>query len=597
MSLPAAERPVQASPEAAAKKPSCDKKSRRCISERFVVGLISANSPVNEADSPPSILPKVRPESAQVALTGIRNRAKCSCSDACDMLFSWHMASPQRHPSPNPTAPAGQAQLPRRPLEWLTVFGPGAIIASLTIGTGELIFSSRGGAIFGYRVLFLFVVISLLKWGLVVAASRHIVLTGVHPYQRMIDLPGPRGWFPLVLFLIATVALPIWISFHSGVLGNLIAWLTGTSEMLGGATDYLWGAAVLGIVLAITSVGGYATLERVQLVIVAAMLLGASVTLVIYRPDWLAMLHGAVIPQPFAYPSWLGTEYPKIATQPVWVETTRYVGVIGGAAFDYMAYTSFVRDRAWGQAAAGPASTTRLTEIANDPHHPVRQWLRAPLIDCSLSFLVVIVFTAVFVASGTIILGPHHKIPDETNLLGLQSAFVTGIHAWLFPLYVAGALLAMIGTLYGTLEVACAIVSEMARCLGGTFAAEHARRIRRWTIVWCALGAYAILFWLSVYQFTGAAGKPRLLLAILTPANLFTGVLGCGLFCLLNLWMDRRFLPRALRSTSLAMAAEHGVRRRVHLRWIEGLLGRSPVAGTRSARCAACSCWALPVDT
>jgi Mn2+/Fe2+ NRAMP family transporter len=47
--------------------------------------------------------------------------------------------------------------LPRRPWEWLTVFGPGAIIASLTIGTGELVFSSRGGAIFGYRILFLFV--------------------------------------------------------------------------------------------------------------------------------------------------------------------------------------------------------------------------------------------------------------------------------------------------------------------------------------------------------------------------------------------------------------------------------------------------------
>ncbi|MCH7920588.1 MAG: hypothetical protein IIC50_21730 [Planctomycetes bacterium] len=60
-------------------------------------------------------------------------------------------------------------ELPRRPWDWLKVFGPGAIMASLTIGTGELIFSSRGGALFGYRILFLFVVISLLKWGLVIA--------------------------------------------------------------------------------------------------------------------------------------------------------------------------------------------------------------------------------------------------------------------------------------------------------------------------------------------------------------------------------------------------------------------------------------------
>ena len=53
--------------------------------------------------------------------------------------------------------------------------------------------------------------------------------------------------------------------------------------------------------------------------------------------------------------------------------------------------------------------------------------------------------------------------------------------------------------------------------------------------------------WLFAYQVTGAAGKPRLLLAILTPANLFTGVLGCGLFCVLNLWMDRRFVPKPVR--------------------------------------------------
>jgi len=79
------------------------------------------------------------------------------------------------------------------------------------------------------------------------------------------------------------------------------------------------------------------------------------------------------------------------------------------------------------------------------------------------------------------------------------------------------------------------------------FAIRHARRIRRITVIWCAVGACAILLWLFVYQSTGDTGKPRLLLAILTPANLFTGVLLCGLLCLLNLWMDRRYLPKALR--------------------------------------------------
>jgi hypothetical protein len=146
-----------------------------------------------------------------------------------------------------------------------------------------------------------------------------------------------------------------------------------------------------------------------------------------------------------------------------------------------------------------------------------------------------------------LILGPNHKIPDEKNLLNLQAAFVTGIHPWLLPLYVAGAFLTMIGTLYGTMEVACSIAAEMAHAFSRKFAVRHARRIRRVTIIWCAVGACAILLLLFAYQSTGAAGKPRLLLAILTPANLFTGVLLCGLLCMVNLWMDRRFLPKGLR--------------------------------------------------
>ncbi len=38
----------------------------------------------------------------------------------------------------------------------------------------------------------------------------------------------------MVLFLIAAVCLPIWISFHCGVLGNLISWMTGTGDLFNG---------------------------------------------------------------------------------------------------------------------------------------------------------------------------------------------------------------------------------------------------------------------------------------------------------------------------------------------------------------------------
>jgi hypothetical protein len=48
-------------------------------------------------------------------------------------------------------------------------------------------------------------------------------------------------------------------------------------------------------------------------------------------------------------------------------------------------------------------------------------------------------------------------------------------------------------------------------------------------------------------SFTGRPDPPGLI-AILTPANLFTGVTACGLICWLSVWTDRRFLPHGLRT-------------------------------------------------
>ncbi|MBM84244.1 MAG: hypothetical protein CMJ78_27125 [Planctomycetaceae bacterium] len=458
--------------------------------------------------------------------------------------------------------------LPRTLTDWVRIFGPGAIIASLTIGTGELIFSTRGGALFGYRILFLFAIISLLKWGLVISTSRHMVLTGVHPYERMIELPGPRGWLPIMLLLMATVCLPIWISFHSGVLGNLTSWITGTRSMFHGGMDYLWGAAILVGVLILSATGGYTVFERIQLFVVGALVFCSGLTLILYNPEWLELAFG-LVPQKLGYPEWLDEKYPDIAKHSVWVETTRYVGVIGGAGFDYLAYTAWLREKSWGILPT-KATPEQLEEIAADPNHEVRQWIKAPIVDCAISFILIVAFSAVFVASGAMILNPEEVVPNEDNLLNLQAKFVTNIHPLLLPLYVTGAFLTMLGTLYGTIEIACSIADEISRSFVAGWTPERAKKLKRGVIAWCASFALVILTWLFIRQAsfdppavadsaaTATEGgseqpaepammkKPRLLLAILTPVNLFTGVLSCGLICILTIWMDRRWLPKAL---------------------------------------------------
>jgi hypothetical protein len=466
--------------------------------------------------------------------------------------------------------PIPRALVSANPLEWLRVFGPGAVIASLTIGTGELIFSARGGLLFGYGILFPMLLICVLKWTLAYSAARHMVISGVHPFERWMDLPfGPRGWLTVLFFILAVMFIPVWASFHASVLGDLMAYLTDTKRYLGGATIHLWGTGLLLSVFALCMVGGYSALEKIQIAIVAGMLGAVIITLFIFGPNWLELLSGFFIPRRLEYPDWLATDpqplAQTIASSPVWVEVSLYTGVIGGASYDYLAYASYLRDKQWGNAA--PAQM--FGEVGSDELAPrasmrpavdgqaLRQWIRAPLIDCTLSFLVVLVFSAVFVASGKLVLAPLHQIPGDGAFLEHQATFVTSIHPWLLPLYVVGAFLTMFGTLYGTLEIAPTILREMTLALARhKYTSDNVRRIRLVAIGWCTIVALAVLAVNFVYQLQVGQDKPAGLTGILKPVNLFTGVFGCGLICLSNPWIDRRLasehrMPLALAALNL----------------------------------------------
>ncbi|MDP6252792.1 MAG: Nramp family divalent metal transporter [Verrucomicrobiota bacterium] len=434
----------------------------------------------------------------------------------------------------------------RNPASWLTIFGPGAIIASLTIGSGELIFSSRGGSIFGYQLLSLFLLVCVFKWVLVFTTARHMILTGAHPIQRWMDLPGPRGWLPMAFLLLAIVSFPIWVSFHSGTLGTLASGLLHP-QTSGTGTHLLWGMVILLAVIGLTLTGGYKRLEKLQLLFVLLMLLAVTVSLFLVHPEWVDLLAGFANVAPPVYPEWVA-EHPDIAKRPVWVELSTYVGVIGGSGYDYLAYVTYLRDKQWGL-----ASNEQPTPVPVDVHDEaarvrMRQWCRAPLIDCTLSFAIVLLFSAVFVACGTEILGPAHKVPDGNNLLNLQAEFVEVTSQWLRPFYFVGAFLAMFGTLYGTIEVAPAVMREIQNAFPRSATGVDPAKTRRITILWVGIGGMLVLVGNLGWQHFTGADKPTALIAILTPANLFTGVLACGIICILSCWADRCHLKRSFKT-------------------------------------------------
>ncbi|MFH1268557.1 MAG: enolase C-terminal domain-like protein [Planctomycetota bacterium] len=109
--------------------------------------------------------------------------------------------------SPYPEPPAELTKPGLRPR--LAFLGPGIILASVTIGSGELVWASRSGAIFGYGMLWCFLYAGLFKAIQVHTAARHFTLTGEHPMVGWRKLPGPPLWFPLLVAVPAVLLMPI----------------------------------------------------------------------------------------------------------------------------------------------------------------------------------------------------------------------------------------------------------------------------------------------------------------------------------------------------------------------------------------------------
>ena len=420
----------------------------------------------------------------------------------------------------------------------LRSFGPGAIIASVTIGSGETVFASRGGALFGYALLWCFIGGGLMKFVQVYTAARYITLTGEHPIESWKYLPGPQGWAVVLLSAMTILCFPLWLSGLPKMLGGLVVWIGG----LEGGTDLwsdgrVWGTLFAAAAILLTLVQSYGALERTQTLIVGVLLLFILLATFACRPDWLAVLQGSLVPSLPAYQPWVGARYPDIAGRSPWLELGTYLGAIGGGTQDYFGYIGMLREKGWGLLGRRPRGGPEGIDIAVDEANVgrARAWLRAPLADTGGSFLCVVVFTMAFMILGAALLHPGQVVPSGLQLLSVQAAFLTGLHPKLLYVYQAGIFTAFFGTILGAYELYVRTTHECLRPLSARVRRMPLRRLRPWVVAYCGIGGVSIM-WLGGNQ-----------VQIVTPAAIFGGVLTCGLWCLLMVWTDRTRLPPALR--------------------------------------------------
>ncbi|MBA8826472.1 Mn2+/Fe2+ NRAMP family transporter [Saccharopolyspora lacisalsi] len=426
------------------------------------------------------------------------------------------------------------------PATALKFFGPGAVVASLTIGGGESILASREGAIFGYTVLWAIVIGVVAKAALVYASNRHITVTGEHPMTRFAHVfPGPRGWFPLLLAVICLLSFPGWASGVAVALGDYL-------HSLGAGNATVYALIVLAAAGVLSFLGGYAVLEKVQVAIAALMVVLVLVGVAVAQPDWAAVLSG-LVPGDLHYAPFVAEDYPDIAATSSWVELAVFMGGLGGGMYDYIGYTGMLREKRWGMLGHPDIAAVQRQLSGRDQHAQIplsddpaevakaKAWKRAPKLDTLAAFLAMGIIAAAFMISGATILGAQHQVPADNDVLTYQSQFLSTVAPLFEYFYIVAIVMVLFGTVYALWEAYSWSAYESLAAVSRTIRDRGQRGIRPYIYGWIALGS--VLMILSGASFV----------ALITPASLLGGVLACGLYGAGMLYIDHINMPRAYR--------------------------------------------------
>ena len=334
-------------------------------------------------------------------------------------------------PEPDPKLKAGKFK------DLLRYLGPGIIVASASIGNGEIFFASREGSLFGFSLLWTFLLCAIMKGSVVYVGSKFATLTGEHPAARWGQIiPGSKNWVPVFLGIVAAIAIPSSICGFIKVLGQWTCWTFGIDTAYTVLCGTIW--ALVGFLFVFFS---YEKMEKVSTGIVLILVIFALLAIFVSNPDWLALLSGFIPTIPAQYPDWVQAKNPEVLSGPILLEIVSAVGILGGGIQDYLGYMGTISEKNWGMygnehIADIQASLKRLSGKEDIPLPEdkntvsnAKGWLKAVKIDNVASFTAVWLVGSIFMILGNVILGTNglQVVPSNDQIIQNQANFFSVI--------------------------------------------------------------------------------------------------------------------------------------------------------------------------
>ena len=397
---------------------------------------------------------------------------------------------------------------PRNYLRYLKYFGPGAVVACMTIGAGDIVLAPRIGAwaVPLYSALWVITFAMITKGLTAYLATRYSLLSGEH-IMTLFSRVRPYGWINIFSLITGFLLLPFLIATFLTILGNVFTLFTGTGDFI------IWGVS-LGLFIALFgALSSYKIIERIQLVFVIFLCFGAIVAVAVVNPDWFAILKGLFTPQVPTIAPWVTAE--DIIAFPVMFQLAAIYGTMHGTYADITAYIS------WWLLRVQEKKVALKSEI-----------MTGVKLDLFISFTIVAIFMVAFLAAGVVILGQRQIVPNGVDLISAQQNIYTQISPIvgnvIYPIAMAGVIA---GSIYAGMDAVPRMIKAWLDPLS--------KRVQK--ISFKRFQLYIVLYLLSTSVPLMFFEKPIILMTIYL---LLTGVFGMWLLGWGALWANQKKLPK-----------------------------------------------------
>ncbi len=444
-------------------------------------------------------------------------------------------------------------------IKYLSFFGPGAIVASVTIGQGQLILGPLIGAWAGFKLLWL-ITLSVASYIIAYVGCRFLLLSGIDLMD--IFATKKKGILNWAFIFIIFIFIPLFAATIINTLGQTLQWMIGRGHHL------FWGISFCLLAAILAVAGKYKLVEYTQAFFVAVLAVGAIISVIVIKPDLLDALPNfffiGKIPE---YPTWMHQQFPSVAEKPIPLIMLGYIGTLTFTIVTIVGYSGWSKVKKWGvfknKENADLFSQKlfnifrkekKITYLPDDEKEVKKSHalLKPMLVDIAIAFAIVAIVSSAYMIAGACLLGEQeengevvYKLPTDINLLQEQAVIFSNIASWLKPLYQISVFFALFGTVYAGFEAVSRMVYETSK--------NVAKRMRE--MPYRKFMIYFLIYILATGIPLAIIGSKTVIL-MLSITLLFTGVIGVIIYGMGAVYMTQTVLPKKyrLRKAGLTVA-------------------------------------------